>query len=291
MSASSRTLGCITIACLLGSPAVARSASASEPDAPDSLINEPDRRVAVKLHAELGFLAPLRNRLQLGSGGTYVDIRNDLGQDTLYFFARLSGDLDIGRARRHTVQLLWQPLDLRSSAVVDQDLVIEGETVEAGTPLDFRYGFSFWRLSYLYDFLAGEPEVAVGLGLQIRNANFEYQAQDGSFFRSVRDVGPVPLIEFRGWGYVYRRFWIGGELSGFYAPVRYINGADSDVEGAILDTSLRFGLAWQRGIDTFLNVRYLFGGAQGTSDADAFSDGFTKNWLHFLAVSVGFSIR
>ena len=268
------------------------SAIAAEPDAPDSMLNDPSRFVGVKLRGEVGFLAPLSHRLQLGSGGTYVDVRKQLGQDNLYFFARLSGDLDLGRKRQHTVSLLWQPLNLRSSATLARDIVVEDTTVPADTPVDFRYGFSFWRLSYLYDFLEDEREVAIGAALQIRNANLEYTTKDGQVLRAVRDVGPVPLLKFRGWGYVARSFWMGGEVDGFYAPIRYINGGRSDVEGAILDTSLKFGVSLNRGIDPFLSLRYLFGGAQGTSSKrEAFSDGFTKNWLHFMTVSVGVTFR
>ncbi|MEM7157272.1 MAG: hypothetical protein AAF799_30755 [Myxococcota bacterium] len=267
-------------------------AHAGSPEAKDSVINDPERPVAVRLQAELGFLAVASHRLQLGREGTYVDLRRDLGQDTLFPFARFSADLDIGRKRRHTIALLYQPLDLQTRAVTDRDLRVEDVVFPAGTALDFRYGFPFWRGTYLYDFLEDDREVAVGVALQIRNANLEYAAQDGSAFRSVRDVGPVPLLAFRGRGFVHRNFWMGAEATGFYAPIRYLNGGRSDVEGAILDTSLRAGLAWKRGVDTFLNVRYLAGGARGTSsDPDPLSDGFNRNWLHFVAVSLGVSLR
>lgn len=268
-------------------------AGASEPDAADSLINDRDRVVALKPHAEIGFLGQLSHKLQLGADGTYVDVRKDLGQDTLYFFARLSSDLDIGRKRRHTVSFLWQPLDLRSEVVLDRDIQVEDEVIAADTPISFRYGFSFWRLSYLFDVLRDDREVAFGVGLQIRNANIEYATKDGEVLRSVRDVGPVPLLKFRGRGDLAGRFWMGAEVDGFYAPIRYINGANTDVEGAIVDASLRFGLTWKRGVDTFLNLRYLAGGARGTGSskkAEAYSGGFTRNWLHFMTVSIGVSL-
>ena len=269
-----------------------RTSTASVPDAPDSLINDRDRPVALKLHGEIGFLAPLSHRLQFGNDGTYLDVRKDLAQDTLFFFGRLSGDLDIGRSRRHTVTLLWQPLDLRSRAISERDLQVQDEVVTAGTPIDFRYGFTFWRISYLFDILRDEREVAFGLGLQIRNANIEFATDDGSVLRSQRDVGPVPLLKFRGMGFLRGRFWMGGEVDGFYAPIRYLNASRSDVEGAIVDASLRFGLAWKNGFDTFLNLRYLAGGARGTSrNAEPFSDGFTRNWIHFFTVSLGVSLR
>ncbi|MCR9164645.1 MAG: hypothetical protein ACE37F_13600 [Nannocystaceae bacterium] len=267
-------------------------AYAGSPEASDSVLNDPGRRVAIRLHAELGFLSVLSHRLKLGSDATYVDLRSDLGQDTLFPFGRLSADVDIGRSRQHTVTFLYQPLNLETQAVSERDLRVEDVTFDAGTPLNFRYSFPFYRVSYLYDILPGDAEVGFGGSLQIRNARLEYSTQDGSTFRGVRDVGPVPVIKFRGRGFVAGNFWLGGEVDGFYAPIRYINGGRSDVEGAILDASFRAGLAWNYGVDTFLNLRWIAGGARGTSsDPDPLSDGFNSNWLHFLSVSVGVSLR
>ena len=48
------------------------------------------------------------------------------------------------------------------------------------------------------------------------------------------------------------------------------------------------GIDLNEDIDAYLNLRYLGGGAEGTSDGN-FGDGFTKNWLHFATVSLGFT--
>ena len=265
---------------------------AGSPDAPDSVINRRDRAVALRLHAEVGFVGVLSHRLKLGSQGTYVDLRRELGQDTLFAYGRFAADLDIGASRRHTITLLYQPLNLETQAVVERDIRVEDAVFTAGTPIDFRYGFPYWRASYLYDFLADDREVAIGGGMQIRNANIEYSAQDGSLLRASRNIGPVPLLKFRGRGFVRGGFWLGGEVAGFYAPIRFLNGGRSDVEGAIADASFRAGLAWRRGIDTYINIRYIGGGARGTSsDPGPFSDGFNGNWLHFMALSLGVSLR
>ncbi len=71
---------------------------------------------------------------------------------------------------------------------------------------------------------------------------------------------------------------------------RTIECSDSDVTGAILDTSLRVGRPVTDQIDAFLNLRYLGGGGEGTSkDDDDFGDGYVSNWLHFATVSLGFT--
>lgn len=43
----------------------------------------------------------------------------------------------------------------------------------------------------------------------------------------------------------------------------------------------------QEPITAFLNLRYLGGGAVGTSDDEGPGDGYVRNWLHFTTVSVG----
>ena len=60
------------------------------------------------------------------------------------------------------------------------------------------------------------------------------------------------------------------------------------MEGALADLNLRVGLPVFRGADLYLNLRYLAGGAEGTSKSDEnVGDGFTANWLHFLTLSLG----
>ena len=64
--------------------------------------------------------------------------------------------------------------------------------------------------------------------------------------------------------------------------------SDNEIIGAILDASFRVGLRINDPMKAFFNIRYLGGGAVGTSDDnDGPGDGYVRNWLHFLTVSVG----
>lgn len=204
---------------------------------------------------------------------------------------RASADLDIGP--RHTVVFLYQPLDLRTEVVAGRDVTVSNVTFPEGTPMELRYGFSFVRASYLYDLAPGpRKELALGLSLQIRNATIDFASADGALFTSERDIGPVPILKLRGRAPITDHAWWGGEVDGFYAPVSYLNGDDNDVVGAIVDASLRAGLAQKSGTDLFVNLRYIAGGAQGYSDeVDSESDGYTENWLHFLTLGLGATIH
>lgn len=274
-------------ALLLASP----MAAAVSPDADDSLLNQSGNRSRARLHAEVGALAVPKHVIQLSNTGSLIDYVDEGGQDNLFPFLRLSADLDLGD--RQTVSFLYQPLDLRTQALAPRDLVVDDAVFGAGTLVNYRYGFSFWRGSWRYDLLPeGKRELALGAGLQIRNATLTFESGDGRTFRANRDIGPVPLLEARFRQPLGKGWFFGSEVAGMYAPIKYINGSNTDVVGSILDASVRAGLVVRPGVDAFVNLRYLTGGAEGTGkDTSGPGDGFTYNYLHFVTLSLGFTVR
>ena len=246
----------------------------------------PPSKLRLRADAELGFLAPVRHTVQFSEYGTRIDYRRDGAQDVLFPFARLSTTLRI--RERHAVTLLYQPLELNTEAVARRDLVVDDETFIAGTPMRFTYGFPFWRAGWGYDMLRDpQREFRLGAALQIRNATIEFASLDGEQLVSNRDVGPVPLLHAMGRTVFRSGTFVEGEFDGFYAPIKYINGGSSDVVGAIVDLSLRGGIVLRDEAEGFINLRYLGGGAEGTSDDRGPGDGFTRNWLHFVTLSLG----
>ncbi len=251
----------------------------------------PDSRPALKAHFELGWIGVLGHKVQFGKDGTYLDYVSQGGQDNLYQVSRLS--LDLRLSRRSTLIFLYQPLALETKAILESALRVDGLDFPAGTPTRFVYRFPFYRVSYLVD-LSKSPatELSVGLSLQIRNATIEFESLDGKLFRSNRNIGPVPILKLR-WRHDFdSRLWLGAEADGFYAPVSYINGSDNEVIGAILDASLRGGLRLDKNVEAFVNVRYIGGGAVGSDDTPDWpsTDGYVRNWLHFLTFTAGFSL-
>ncbi|MEM6348974.1 MAG: hypothetical protein AAF927_34125, partial [Bacteroidota bacterium] len=127
--------------------------------------------------------------------------------------------------------------------------------------------------------------------IQIRNATISFQSLDGTLFRTDRNVGIVPAFKLRTGTLIGNNFFAEVEADGMYAPVSYLNGSDNEVVGAILDGSFRIG-ANLRSDRLFLNLRYLGGGAVGTStDDEGPGDGYVRNWLHFLTVGIGYSYQ
>jgi len=195
--------------------------------------------------------------------------------------------------KKHNVILLIQPFDIRTESLLKRDIVIDDLTFPEGTPVELRYGFTFYRLSYLYDLAQAEnKELALGLSFQLRNATISFASADGSLFRINENVGPVPIFKFRGRYSFNNGMWFGTEIDGFYASGKYITGSENDFVGAILDASARIGFELTDYLDSFLNVRYIGGGARGTEEDDPGpGNGFTDNWLHTMSISLGFYIR
>ncbi len=260
-------------------------------NSPRPLINDPDNWFTLRAGMEIGYIAVLNNKIQLGSDGTVFDYVQEGGQNNLYRFNRYSAEMDLGR--RHTVIFLFQPLDITTQAVLNRDVIVDDLTFPRNTPVKVRYGFDFYRISYLYDFWKSKSrDLALGLSFQLRNAAISFESLDGSLLRSNQNVGPVPIFKFRAKLPLGKKIWTACEADGFYASGRYITGSENDFLGAILDASLRLGFELSKSFDSFLNLRYIGGGARGTEQNSLRGgDGFTDNWLHTFAISLGTYIK
>lgn len=238
-------------------------------------------------NAELGFLGVMAHTIQFSRDNSVIDYVAEGGQDNLFNLAKLSLDLELDP--HHKVVFMYQPLTLDSRAVIERDVTIDNIPFASGTPMTFRYDFPFFRGSYLYDFNPDpREELAAGISLQLRDAVIEFASLNGEQFVSNRNVGPVPILKFRSRHYFNETFWWGSEVDGFYAPISVLNGSTTDVIGAILDANLRAGWDINDQHSAFVNLRYLGGGAVGTSNNPKnLGDGFNDNWLHTLGLTLG----
>lgn len=257
-------------------------------------LNEPTSPVEFRAGTEIGFIGVLEHTIQFGRNGTKFDYVAAGRQNVLFPWRRLSAELHF--KPRHTVIFLYQPLDIRTTTTLEERLIVDIDTFPVGTPLDLRYGFDFYRLSWLYDFWsAPDRELAAGLSLQVRNASIAFTSRDGTQQRVYQDVGPVPILKTRARIPVSRRAWLGAEIDGFYAQGRVVTGStnvEPSFRGAILDASLRCGYRFNDALDGFLNARYLGGGAEGAQDNPKNpGDGYTSNWLGSFSLSLGFTVR
>ncbi len=253
-------------------------------------LNKPGAMVAFFPTFEIGFVAPMAHHVTFGQDGSRVDYIREGGQDNLFLFWRIQAQLAF--KKRHIVTALYQPLNLETTDVNNRDITVSGLTFPAGTPMSFRYGFDFYRLTYHYVFGPWKGfSIGVGGGLQLRNATINFTSADGSLSRTNRDIGPVPLIKIWQRYQPLDYFWMEFEFDGFWAGDKIVNGSTTKVEGAIVDMSLRVGFEITSFLDAYFNVRYLGGGAEGYGDPKEYNDGYTKNWIHTLIFSLGVRLK
>jgi len=176
-----------------------------------------------------------------------------------------------------------------TQAKAERDIRFYDTVFTTGTVLDIKYGFSFYRASYVWYFMKeGKNEIGAGISLQLRNASIIFTADDGSDIAIQENVGPVPILKIKGKYAFDSGLWLKLDADGFYASSAVFNGAEYPFVGAIWDASARVGIELKNGINPYLNIRVLGGGADGTSRGeDSQGDGYTENWLNTFSVTLG----
>lgn len=278
------TAGALASTGLLSAPALMSTTAAHAE--PTSAGAEPS---PVQLRADFGFLGVLQHDYQQGDPGSTFDFRDEGGQDVLFPVARYVVRVDL--AARHRLSFVYQPLELRTRETLRRGVLVDGTPYAAGQDMEFVYRFPFYRASYGYT--AGQNDrtrLAFGGGLQIRNATIEFAHADGTQLVSERGVGLVPLLHASVRHELGGPYWFELDADGIYAPVKYLNGNDNGVEGAILDANVRIGINAVEHVAAFLNIRYLGGGAEGADDSGDLAD-YTSNWLQFVIVSLGVELH
>ena len=249
--------------------------------------NRPESNLQIRGVFELGLASVISNQYQGSRDGTRFDWVKDGGQGTVIPFTRVSAEAQI--FQRHTFILLYQPLDIRTRDTLRAPLRVDGIDFPAGTPMQFRYGFDFYRFSYLYDFLKSpRHEAAIGLSMQMRVANIEFASLDGRLQRASQNIGPVPVVKLRGRYTFDNSAFLGAEIDGI--AVQFPSDTGS-VLGVLFDVSLRAGYSPTSFLETFINLRYLGGGAKGPGSTPEFGDGYVDNFIHTISASVGITLK
>ena len=116
------------------------------------------------------------------------------------------------------VTFLYQPLDSKTASVFQHDVRVDGTLFPAGTPMNLRNGFSFYRLSVGGDFLPHpEREFLLGSSAQVRNATIDFTSQDGALATTNRDIGFVPILKARLRWTFEKNWFVGAEVDGWFA--------------------------------------------------------------------------
>ena len=143
---------------------------------------------------ETGVIVPGYNDVRIpGDQGTLFSLKDDLKPKSKMFYRfRLSYTIN----SRHTISLLYAPLETKSEGIVDNDILFEGELFQANNQLNGAYKFNSYRLTYRYD-IVYKPKIIFGFGLTAKIRDAAIRISSTNLKAEKTNVGFVPIINFR----------------------------------------------------------------------------------------------
>jgi hypothetical protein len=143
---------------------------------------------------EMGAIGTGYNNVRIpGDQGTLFSLKDDLNSKT-EFFLRLRANYTI--RSRHTLSLLYAPLETVSKGNVPYDLLFEGVNFPANTNLTGTYKFNSYRLTYRYEIVL-KPKFEFGLGFTAKIRDARIALASPALESEKTNVGFVPIINFR----------------------------------------------------------------------------------------------
>jgi hypothetical protein len=146
------------------------------------------------IELETGAVGTGYNNVRIpGDQGTLFSLKDDLISKPEFFF-RIRTSYTINN--RHTLSLLYAPLETVSTGTVPYDILFEGVIFPANSDLTGTYKFNSYRLTYRYEIINSQKvEFGLGFTAKIRDAKI-LLASAGLESEKV-NVGFVPIINLR----------------------------------------------------------------------------------------------
>lgn len=143
---------------------------------------------------ETGLISTGYNNVRIrGDQGTYFSLKDDLISKSEFFY-RLRLNYTI--KSRHTISLLYAPLETTYKGSVAKNINFEGVLFPANTDLVGTYKFNSYRVTYRYDLVKNQTiEFGLGLTAKIRDAKIALTSP--GLVSEKSNVGFVPIINFR----------------------------------------------------------------------------------------------
>jgi hypothetical protein len=167
------------------------------------------------LDLETGVVGSGYNNVRIpGDQGTLFSFKDDLISKTEFFY-RVRASYTI--KRRHTLSLLYAPLETVSKGNVPFDIFFEGVTFPANTDLKGTYKFNSYRLTYRYEIVL-KPKFEFGLGFTAKIRDAKISLASAGLESEKVNVGFVPIVNFRMLWKPYKKFGILLEGDALAAP-------------------------------------------------------------------------
>ncbi len=127
-----------------------------------------------------------------GDEGTLFSLKDVLIPKTEFFYRiRLNYTIK----SRHTLSLLYAPLETKSEGSVPNVIIFKGGAFPVNTQLTGTYKFNSYRLTYRYDFVQ-KPRFEFGLGFTAKIRDAKIALSSPGLASEKTNVGFVPIINF-----------------------------------------------------------------------------------------------
>lgn len=128
-----------------------------------------------------------------GDEGTRFSLKDDLIPKSEPFYRiRLNYTIK----SRHTLSLLYAPLETKSEGSVANDILFEGVLFPANSEIVGTYKFNSYRLTYRYN-IVQKDRIEFGLGFTAKIRDAKIALSSPGFISEKTNVGFVPIINFR----------------------------------------------------------------------------------------------
>lgn len=143
---------------------------------------------------ETGLVSTGYNNVRIpGDKGTRFSLKDNLIPKSEFFYRiRLNYTIK----SRHTISLLYAPLETKSKGSATKDIFFEGVVFPANTELTGIYKFNSYRLTYRYD-IVQKPRLEFGLGLTAKIRDAKIALSSAGLESEKTNLGFVPIINFR----------------------------------------------------------------------------------------------
>jgi len=149
-----------------------------------------------------------------GNQGTLFSLKDDLISKT-EVFSRIRFNYTI--KNRHTLSLLYAPLETVSNGSLPNDIFFEGVNFPANSELTGTYKFNSYRLTYRYEIVI-KPKLEFGLGFTAKIRDAKIALASSGLASEKTNVGFVPIINFRMLWKPYEKFGVLLEGDALAAP-------------------------------------------------------------------------
>jgi hypothetical protein len=219
---------------------------------------------------ETGLVSTGYNNVRVpGDKGTRFSLKDDLTPKSAFFYRiRLNYTIK----SRHTISLLYAPLETTSKGRVAKDISFEGVVFPANTELVGTYKFNSYRLTYRYT-IVQKPRFEFGLGLTAKIRDAKIGLSSTGLVSEKTNVGFVPIINFRLLGRLDDKFGLLLDGDALAAP----QGRAEDVQIAVTYK-----------VSDNLNVRAGYRILEGGADND---EVYNFTLLHYALVGLSYTFK